>query len=414
MTREGARKRNIEQLLGLAGAYKGLSRKKLAEALGRDPTKLFPETGNPKLDYVIRLADLLDWPVGDVAEVIWESEPADMSEADGLGFEALDDLARQMHREGKAAEMLGASQRMALAARTPHERALAAHRESGAWNSFGRFNKELEAIRRGLQESPIPADLRSLLRVNLSHAYYTLGQHIEARAMARDLLEEFAVSPPTSRAGRASRAFAAYVLGHANRSLMAQEPERSQERASAAAESLASSRDQYETLAAEFDNDPWRGIANTCLGGLIEVEVELGRRSAGEAIAEIHRGLEAVGTDADGLKGDRLESYGWWCVFGCNITLRHLAGGELQRQMAVFTNKGYQIADRLNNWAMREQLFSMEFVQRQQLNVLAGFPVEWTIDADDVRVLVGTMGRFPQFKSTGWKILRTATVVGGH
>ncbi|MFN0131807.1 MAG: hypothetical protein ACKVW3_04630 [Phycisphaerales bacterium] len=411
MTLESARKRNIEHLLGLAGAYKGLSRKRLAEALGRDPTKLFPETGNPKLDYVIRLADLLDWPVGDVAEVIWENPDAGTADAAGLNFEALDSQARQMHREGRSAEMLALAHQMSLVAKTPQERAQAAHRESGAWNAFGRFNKEMEAIRRGLLESPITPDLRSLLRANLANAYYTLGQHIEAKAMARDLLEEYDASPPMSRPARASQAFAGFVLGHSNRALMAAEPERREVRATMALGALTRAREQYEALAVEFDNDPWRGIANTCLGGMIEAEVELGKRTPGSAITEIHKGLEMVGIDADGLRGDRLESYGWWCIFGCNITLRHLTGGELQRQMAVFTNKGYQIADRLNNWAMREQLFSMEFLQRQHLNLLAGFPVEWTIDADDVRLLVGTMGRFPSFKSTGWKILKTATVV---
>jgi hypothetical protein len=82
--------------------------------------------------------------------------------------------------------------------------------------------------------------------------------------------------------------------------------------------------------------------------------------------------------------------------------------------MAVFTNKGYEIADRLDNWAMRERLFTMEFLQRQRLNELAGFPVEWTIDNEEVRLIVGTMGRFPMFRTTGWKILQTATVVGDN
>ena len=31
-----------------------------------------------------------------------------------------------------------------------------------------------------------------------------------------------------------------------------------------------------------------------------------------------------------------------------------------------------------------------------------------------VRVIVGTMGRFPLFMSTGWKILQSATVIGGQ
>ena len=144
---------------------------------------------------------------------------------------------------------------------------------------------------------------------------------------------------------------------------------------------------------------------------MLEPDVELGQISAQDAVAKLLKGLDAV-VDIDAQpSGDLLESYGWWCIFGCDLSLRHFEGGDLQRHMAVFTNKGYEIADRLNNWAMRERLFSMEFIQRQRLNELAGFPVEWTIDSEEVKVIVGTLGRFPSFRSTGWKILQTATVV---
>jgi hypothetical protein len=34
------------------------------------------------------------------------------------------------------------------------------------------------------------------------------------------------------------------------------------------------------------------------------------------------------------------------------------------------------------------------------------------IDSDDIRVIAGTMGRFPTFRKTGWRILHTAQIVG--
>ena len=46
-----------------------LLRTELAAALGRDPTKLVPGSGNPKLDLVVHLAEALDWSIGDVSEV---------------------------------------------------------------------------------------------------------------------------------------------------------------------------------------------------------------------------------------------------------------------------------------------------------------------------------------------------------
>jgi hypothetical protein len=65
------RRRRLERLLRLALAYKDCSRKELARVLGRDPTKLVPGTGIPKLDLVVELAGVLDWPVGDVVSYLW-------------------------------------------------------------------------------------------------------------------------------------------------------------------------------------------------------------------------------------------------------------------------------------------------------------------------------------------------------
>ena len=111
-------------------------------------------------------------------------------------------------------------------------------------------------------------------------------------------------------------------------------------------------------------------------------------------------------------KGDWLESYGWWCIFGCNIVLRHISDEkDLQRYMALFTNKADEIADRLNHWAMRERVFSMQFEGRNRLVGWTGQDIPVVIDKDDIRLITGTMGRFPQFKETGWSLLNTGNVV---
>jgi len=414
MNAQATRRQNLDQLIELAGTYKGLSRRKLAEWLGRDPTKLSPETGNPKLDYLVRLAEVLDWSVGDVAQVIWDEPPERPVAGAPPDFEAANAAAKAAHRAGDYGQMLSMARAMAALASTPEQRAQAAHRESGAWDGMGRYTKQVEAVRRGLQESPITTDLRLLLQTNLANTYYTLGHMLEARAMAKDLIDDCGSQRLTSRSARAAEAFAFYVHGHASRCLMTQEPDRGPHFARGAMESLQRSISLYTTLADEFGHEPWRGIAQTCRGGIIEVEVELGLRKPKHAIGELIAGLDRVVDASDGLAGDRLECYGWWCIFGCDIALRHLAGADLQRQVAVFTNKGYEIADRLDNWAMQERLFTMEFLRRKRLDELAGLPMEWMIDDEEVRVIIGTMGRFPLFMNTGWKILQSATVIGGQ
>ncbi len=412
MEAESARRAKVDQLLDLAGTYKGLSRRQLADALGRDQTKLSPASGNPKLDYLVRLSEILDWNVGDVAEAIWDEFDSEPIPGETLAdFDALNDQARAAHRAGNFRAMISAARGMWSAAATPQQRALAMLRESGGWDGLGRYNQELDVLRRGLAQSPCDPDTRLLLNANLANTYFTLGHLVEGRAIALDLVDRLTAQKPTARAPRAALAFSHYVLGNASRSLAAHEPSEIRRHAAEAIRSYGASSEQYLALAAEFGNSAWKGIACTCAGGTIVCEVDLGLRTPISAVQELTEGLSAVIDASDGLVGDRLESYGWWCVFGCETALRHMEGAELARAVAIFTNKGYEIADRLNNWAMRERLFTMEYAQRQHPSHDGDPPADWAIDQEEIKVIVGTMGRFPMFRSTGWKILQTATVV---
>ena len=91
-----------------------------------------------------------------------------------------------------------------------------------------------------------------------------------------------------------------------------------------------------------IQNVTWRGVANTCRGAILEVEVALGERDPEAALDELTAGVE--GWDEGDDAGDRLESRGWWCIFGCNVALRHLGGRELQQRMATLATSGRAIA----------------------------------------------------------------------
>jgi len=409
---EHARANVQERLLNLAGVYRSLNRKELAQALRRDGSKLAASNGNPKLDYLVALAEVLDWPIGDVAEVIWGAGTDESPSTTGDDVKSLDAAAMTAHRNGEYEIMCELAHRMSRAATTPDERALAVLREAGSWDGRGRYARQLEVLRSGLQEGATAADLRLLLEVNLANAHYALGSFFEARALAGDVLGRLEPDPPKTRRTRAAQAFGYYVLGNAARQMMSLVPSADVARSDAetARAALQRSLELYTALADDFDHDPWRGIANTCRGGILEIEVELGRKSAHEALAVIDGEIDADLVKQTSLFGDQLESCGWWCIFGCNIAIRHLKGRDQQQRMATLINRGNEIANRLNNWSMHERLFTMEFAQRQQLDDLAGFSVDWAIDEDVIKLLVGTMGRFPSFRSTGWKILKSTTI----
>jgi hypothetical protein len=81
--------------------------------------------------------------------------------------------------------------------------------------------------------------------------------------------------------------------------------------------------------------------------------------------------------------------------------------------MAICTNKAFEIAERLDNWSIRERAFTMERFRRERVTEETGFEPDWLLDAEDVRLLAGTMGRFPSFRDTGWRILESARIFGG-
>lgn len=418
MEERTVRRRRLEQLLELAQAYQGCSRKELARLLGRDRTKLVPSSGVPKLDLVVDLSRVLDWQIGDVTAFLCPGG-AVVAPANGNGngahledYEKLQLAARDAQRQGRHQLAVSLARQAAAVARTPEERALACNREAVAWDGLGYFATAVEVEQRGLQERGISLELRHILESNLANGHYTLWQLTEARSLARDLIDWYRESPPAEYRDRCTEAFSYYVRGHTLRRMITTEPQRSAQFAGWALNDLQQSSDLYARLARDFEETSFSGIANTCRGGIIEAEVALGHREAQGALDELADGLEAVVDPETCPPGDWLESYGWWCIFGCNIALRHLTDERLlQHHMAIFTNKADEIADRMNNWSLRERVFSMQFASHQRFLDWTGRMLSLTLDNEDVRALVGTMGRFPAFRDTGWKLLQTARIL---
>ena len=58
--REALARERLEELQALARTYRNWSVKELAQALGRQPGRLVPESGMPKIDLVVGLAKALD------------------------------------------------------------------------------------------------------------------------------------------------------------------------------------------------------------------------------------------------------------------------------------------------------------------------------------------------------------------
>ena len=457
MSNGDLRKQRIERMAKLARVYRGWSASQLCDALGREPSRVAPSSGNPKLDLVARLAEALDWELGHVAESVWEERcvaDGDAPASRARGFAALDAEAQELHRGGafRAMERVGLAMRHI--ARTGRERAIAANRLAGAYDGFGRYARVLDCVREGLAERNIGADIRTMLTVNLANANYTLWNLHEARAISDAILENIAAgarddvhaaAAPRARIERVAEAFGHALRGHSRRRLIATADSQRESEALAilAAHDLRVAAGLYANLFDDFGDAQYAGLAETARGGELEARVAAGEIAAEDALEQVLERIDRVVDlgegglgEGDGLAGDSpvidrpviegpllesplIESCGWWSVFGANIAMR--AGDAdaaqfaersgLEQALAICTNKAADIAEHLDHWPMRERAFTLEWFRRQTIGRFD--PAEcaaWTLDSDDVRVLVGTMGRFPLFRATGWAILDRAVI----
>jgi hypothetical protein len=426
MLTDEARKERIGRMMALAKVYRGWTGTQLATALGREPSRAVPLTGNPKLDLIERLADALEWETGEVAESLTDPDASARDEAfDGCDFAELDELAQAAHRAGDFHQMEGVSRAMRRVAGTAHERAVAANRLAGVYDGFGRYPRVLRCVQEGLAEERIRPDLHLMLVVNLANAHYSLWNLHESQSISSGIVERFGQSPPRGRLQRVAYAFGLAVRGHSRRRALGRCVSHDElvQMADDAGRDLAEAERLYADLAQEYDDPQYLGLANTAKGGLIEAKVAAGRLDAEDGISEIVTRLDDAIDLAAPATPHLLESWGWWSVFGANIAMRagqcpddehRWIGSErsdFEQAIAICTNKAAEIADHLNLWPLRERAFTLEWFRRQRVgHSPSDEGLTWTLDAEDVRVLVGTMGRFPLFRPTGWAILERAVV----
>ena len=122
------RRHRLGQLLDLAQNYRGWTRKQLSAELGRDPTKLVPGSGVPKLDVIVALAKTLDWTLDDVVAHLWLDEVPTSEPVFEGDFEALDAAAQAAHRAGRFHDMIALAEQAYEAATNDEERARACNR----------------------------------------------------------------------------------------------------------------------------------------------------------------------------------------------------------------------------------------------------------------------------------------------
>ncbi|MAV55853.1 MAG: hypothetical protein CMJ28_07880 [Phycisphaerae bacterium] len=415
MTCSGERRFRLGEMLEMAQRYRGWSRRQLAKSIGRDPTKLIPSTGLPRLDFLVELAGVLDWEIDDLVSHLWggqrdQIEPIPKGEiSEHSDFNSLDQLAKRAHLDGNFERMIAMARAARTKSQTPTERALTFNRESGGWDGLGRFRSGIRALRSGLRISNVDGEVRRMMQSNLSGAHYGLWSLVEARGTAVDLIDTFRRKPAESIRDHRSLAFAHLHVGQCARRRLGDLIDHKDHPTNGrvAVDHLLIAKAHFDQMHRELGDCRHEGISRTCTAGILEAEVALGHRTAERAIDEIHRLIEMPCES-----GDALEAQGWSCIYACNIVLRSIQSeSEVHRHLAILTNKAQAVAEKLNHWPLRERVFTMEYMRWEQATGAAGIRTPKILDHEEFRTVAGMLCRFPNFQERGWKIIRSAHLI---
>ncbi len=408
------RKQRLHTLIDIARVTRGWSRAQIASVLERDPTKIYPDTGNPKMDFLVRLAEALEWPVGNVVEVVWGSADAATDAKIEIEptatFKELNASLVEAHRAGNYTRVIEISRLMLDAAADPEQKAHALAREAFAWDAMGRYSKVIETLNAALTIPSVTTRLRRIMQANMAAAQYALWDLTPALGTADYLVAWYEQNPPESVLDEKRPAFVNYLRGNIHRRLIAIEPESAEAHANAARHSLDLAIAQHERLADVLGDHTLLGIANGCRGALMEIDVEQGRAAGDETVASMLAQIEIAAKDTS-LTGYALEGWGWWCIFASNIALRHLSGSHLQQAVNQLTNHAIDFADRLGHWAMRERAFTLQLSLYERIKASTGIEVPIALDEEQRPLIASTMGRFPRFRAVGWQILEMNNLV---
>ncbi|HMP37943.1 MAG TPA: hypothetical protein PKC43_10910 [Phycisphaerales bacterium] len=399
-------------MITLVQSYRGVSQREVAAALGRNVHAIVPDSGNPKLDLVVSLAELLDWPVEMVVASIQGtlSAAALRGGAQGTADAAPKLPAKErVHRAWELAESERWTELVDFSEPSRNDDLdgeMFAHLMQYrfiAMESDGRYLQGIEACRLGLRRTQRGSVANFRLRAAMAYGLMVVGLIHEAEGVSTSLCAEMACLDDADPE-HCTRSMSRFTRGNALR-LQAPSSLDVQGVALEAIRSLSDAARGFDHVALLNSDRRYAALARTARAAMSDLDVILGKAHPGELVAGVIASLDRA-VELDAMDSSSAESVGWECVFACQAILR--SGRQIddaERALAILTNKLDQVAARLGHWALREQLFSIEHLQRVHMQARHGVAQPWSLDEEDVRTVMGTMGRFPEFRAEGWRIL---------
>lgn len=405
-----ASRERLEEMIELLQSYRGWSQKEVAEALERNVHALVPDSGNPKLDLVEKLSEVLDWPIEMIVADLRQADRDARTVQAAAGTSPPKDAKVHTQRVWELVdgerwdEVIAATNPEAIDAFDGMTRAVLLGYRFAAYENTGRYLAAIDCCREGLELVPLASEMCSRLRLNLAAMLLLVGNLHESEAMARSLLADLESIPPESPLNL-QRGMGLLVRGLVLRSLGAGSTGVDDGVLNEARRLLNDAESCLASLPSSCGPERTRAPAITAATARHEVDVLLGTARVTSLVDETLAKLDAS-VDVAALDSQTAEHLGWCCLIAARAVLQHRDDVPDSHQvLAILTNKIDEVAERLGHWALRERLFSIEHLHRVLQSESDASPDAWNLDNDDVRTLVGTMSRFPRFRRTGWMIL---------
>ena len=394
--REALARERLEELQALARTYRNWSVKELAHALGRQPGRLVPESGMPKIDLVVGLAKALDWPVDAVVEHLMK--PASDGRSAGIRQDKTEDYAR-LYGDSVAArgvrdyaEAIRLAVRAAAVADTPTRRAAALANESDAHEAHGSYVEAARCLRDAARIDGIAVDWRLLCDAKLANLLFLQGQMTHALGIAASVIE-YVQSLNPGFVSRSAHALALRTRGQALRSsIPTQNCEPWRPIATSAREDLRMAGDIARTLAEEPDgNETFSASFAAASDALV---LELDAVIAEDAVESSLRGLLAIVRDGGSVEPGVGERKAWAAV-ALAATARRFVNDEMQRrgilEIASAALRAHAVAN--SNWYFAHRHLDLDAERRRQIETNG--VASRALDAVEAKLVAGVLGQIP-------------------
>lgn len=219
LDREALARERLEELQALARTYRNWSVKELAIALGRQPGRLIPDSGMPKIDVVVGLAKALDWPIEAVVDHLMKPSTRHAARQKGdkpSDYASLFNESLQKRLERDYFGAIRCAVRAGAVADNPTRRAAAWSIESDAHEASGSYQEALRCLQVASQIGEIALDWRLLIDTKIANVLFMQGGGTQVIGIASSVLD-YAANAEQTHVLDLARSLAYWARGHALR-----------------------------------------------------------------------------------------------------------------------------------------------------------------------------------------------------